>query len=96
MTGDWLTLLGSTEWTPPEQRAEELAAEAHLLALDCVGLASFARLCEVEEARVMLDAELERPRPEPHFRTEFMLDPVRWARDRTVVVREWSETHRNR
>lgn len=28
MISDWLTLLDSTPWTPPEQRAEELASDA--------------------------------------------------------------------
>ncbi len=46
-----------------ERRAAALAEEAHLLTLDCVGLSSFARLCEVEEARILLDAEMERPPP---------------------------------
>ena len=57
--GSLITL--PAEWwrEDAERRAAALAEEAHLLALDCVGLASFARLCEVEEARIMLDAEME-------------------------------------
>jgi hypothetical protein len=45
-------------WDAP-QRVVALMAEHRLLSLDCIGLWTLVKRCEVEEALVQVDADLE-------------------------------------